>query len=154
MDLLKSVQVIRNKESSQDAYQICSLLDLIVLDGDTIFTKGDPMKIVYFKDAEWKNDNEIFSYFKRVGKINIDIYSSDLSTKLKLLQKALIDEVEQIYFSRGFINVFRKVINSKCINYKVQNLSNIFISGDWLRDVELKNISKIKPKKLHQIVLR
>ena len=108
MDLLKSVQVTRNKKSSQDAYQICSLLDLIVLDGDTIFTKSDPMKIFYFKDAEWKYDNEIFSYFKRVGKLNIDRdrSSSIQYTKLKLLQKALIDEVEQIYFYRRIIKLF------------------------------------------------
>ena len=114
------------------------------------------MKIVYFKDAEWKNDNEIFSYFKRVGEINMIIDSSQavFYAKLELLQKTLLDEVEQLDFYQCPLKDFRKVINSECINYKVHNLSNIFISGDWLRKVEFKNISKIKPKKLHQIDLR
>ena len=84
----------------------------------------------------------------------IDSSPAVFYAKFELLQKTLLDEVEQLDFYQCPLKDFRKVINSECFNYKVHNLSNIFISGDWLRKVEFKNISKIKPKKLHQIDLR
>ena len=72
------------------------MVDLIALDGIFTYDKGK-LRLLYFKDSEWKEVDTNFLPFKRIGRVEF-CNLEDAQIKLNMIKKVEIDEVDTLYF--------------------------------------------------------
>ena len=130
-----------------------SFLDLIVL--EFIFgwkENKNKLNACFFKDSKLKKINPIYESFKRIKMISCDNYE-DAFARLNVLKQTSIQEIDIIIFRvKNAENV--EQITNQLLNYKIRTLSyDEFDNWESISNQTLEDISKIKPQKLHQLIL-
>ena len=148
--MLKSIGVIPFENYKIEHDLSFTLLDLIVL-SDIFSTNKNELKICFFDDLEWKDQNTIFHDFKKVEKEELKNYE-DALIKLNMLKQSNIDEIEKLTFWWKDTKGLERTTNPQNFNYNILNLWFRLMDGDLLSDMILDNISKINPRKLYLLV--
>ena len=124
-----------------------TLLDLIVL--SNIFTTNNgELKICFFNDHEWRDQNIIFQYFKIVDYEELHDYK-DALIKLEMFKQANIYEIETLSFWWENIKELERTTNPQNFSYNILNLRFEYVNWNLLSDLVLDNVSKINPRKLY-----
>ena len=118
LELLSSIKVFSGKNLHQS--QPSPILDLVFI--TDVFSRSEgKLKLCYFEDSEWKEENSILKNFKRIKNIEFDSHEDSL-IKLKMLKKTSIQEIEELVFESLNSKEFEEITNSQNYNFKIQKL--------------------------------